>query len=197
MTHRKKNKKPPPQLKRQVTEPPPPKPGVRVFDRVFSGTKLLASLVLGAATILGAWASLRPHVSLEQSTLLDPSDPFSAQFTLTNESYVLGVRDVTSNCYVLSVITSNNVGIEAWGRNLPRTIPLLSPRGTTTVDCPPLIGGLGAGAGTVKKAKIVMTISYRQDWWWNRTSEQYPFLGLLDSQNVLRWTHRSPSEPLP
>ena len=175
-------------------QPSPQTQGQRHFGKTISTGKALWSLLLAALTILGSWALLRPHVSLEQSVVLNPSDPFSAQFTVTNENYVLGVHDVVSNCYVIEMLTSNNVRLEAWGRDSPRTIPTLGPRGTSTVDCPPLVGGLGNGMGIVKKATVVMTVSYREDWWLFRTSEQYPLLGLLDSQNVMHWTHRAPSE---
>jgi hypothetical protein len=40
-----------------------------------------------------------------------------------------------------------------------------------------------AGAGIVLEAKIVIDISYTQNWWPYQQKERFPFVGVRDSQN--------------
>jgi hypothetical protein len=135
-----------------------------------------------------------PHVSLEPDSPLNPQDPFSAQFRVTNENQLFTIRNLTGSCYFVDVVTDHNVGISALGRPLTKVIPGLEPRQGSTIDCPSIIGGIGAGAGNVTKAKIVLQISYRQNWWPFAELETYPFEGMRDAQGFVRWFHRAPSE---
>jgi hypothetical protein len=165
-----------------------------LFEKIRSKSSLAWKLVAGVMAIFGWFVLFHPHVSLEPDRPLNPGDPFSTLFRVKNESKLFAIRDLTSTCHTIDVITSHNVGISGIARPLLRTIPLMEPQSSSTIDCPPMIGGLGAGAGNVLKAEIVIDVSYRQNWWPSQQKEQFPFVGVRDSQNAVSWSHRTLSE---
>jgi hypothetical protein len=177
----------------------PPKKQKRRKDSPFLRGALFGSKWLWAfagivITLLGGFAILRPHVSIDPDLQLNPSDPFSIQFAVKNENGVFEVRELNPSCRTIYVITSHNVGLIGLPpRPLP-TISKLEPNEKSTLICPPWIGGLGAGAGNVNTAFIEMDISYEQAWWPRTESQRFPFRGVIDSQGGVHWTHLTPSE---
>jgi len=72
--------------------------------------KILAGAVTLIATSLGivtAYLSLIPRISVSQTQPLDPADPFSAQFIVSNDG-PLGINDVAFDCAILNVNTLHN-----------------------------------------------------------------------------------------
>jgi hypothetical protein len=159
------------------------------FRKTVSGTRVLWGLILAALAWLGAYALLRPNVSIDPELLLNPGDPFSTQFIVTNENVIFDVKDVQPSCRTIHVITSNNVGQFGLPPRPSPPIPLLSARQKTTINCPTWIGGLGAGAGNVLKAYIEIDVSYRQEWWPGEKTQRFPFKGMVDSLHGVHWTH--------
>jgi hypothetical protein len=161
----------------------------KYFTHALSRTKLLLGLVLSGLTLLGGLALFRPHVSVDPDLVLDPGDPFSTQFNITNQNVLFDVKNLQSFCRTIYVITSHNVGLSGLPPRPSPSIPQLGSQEKTTITCPPWIGGLGAGAGNVLVAYIEMDISYRQDWWPVERQERFPLRGVRDSQNGVHWTH--------
>lgn len=164
------------------------------FARTISRTKLLFGLFVSAATLLGGFALLRPNASVDPDLLLNPGDPFSTQFSVKNENIVFDATDLRPSCRTLYVMTSNNVRQMGLPPLPSPTIPVLSPGQTTTIDCRPWLGGLGAGAGKVLSAYIEIDVNYKQDWWFGRKRQEFPFKGVTDSEGGVHWTHITPAQ---
>src|SRR5271170_7994767 len=75
-------------------------------------------------------------------------------------STVLAVDDVTSICGTKDIVTGNGISISAPGsfKKVQHTIPILEPFGSSTIACPPVMGGLGSWAGVILRAEIEMRI---------------------------------------
>ncbi len=164
------------------------------FRKTVLGTRVLWGLILAVLTWLGAYALLRPNVSIDPELLLNPGDPFSTQFSVTNENVVFDVKDIQPSCRTIHVVTSNNVGLFGLPPRPSPPIPLLGARQKTTINCPPWIGGLGAGAGNVLAACIEIDVSYGQEWWPSEKTQRFPFKGVVDSQHGVHWAHITLSE---
>ena len=67
------------------------------------------------------------------------------------------------------------------------------------MDCPPVMGGIGAWTGQVDKAELEVVATYKQDWWPAQETVRYPFKAITDSQSTVHWAHTTPGEesPLP
>jgi hypothetical protein len=183
-----------PSLPKQAESPRKRSEARRFFLRTVSKTKLLKGFVLTGLSLLGSYALFRPHVSVEPDLLLNPGDPFSTQFSLTNQSRIFDTRDLQPACSTIHVITSHDVGLSGLP---PRPSPLISrlgPQEKTTITCPPWLGGLGAGAGNVLVAYIEIDVSYKQDWWPLNQRERFPLKGVIDSRNGVHWTHITPEQ---
>jgi|SRR5580658_8574442 hypothetical protein len=161
--------------------------------RTIPRLKKLLNFVVIILAFLGGYALFRPNVSVDPDLLLNPGDPFSTQFSVTNENAILDVKDLQPFCRTINVVTSNNIGLFGLPPRPSPPIPVLGPRQKTTINCPPWIGGLGAGAGNVLWAYIEIDVSYKPDWWFRET-QRFPFKGAIDSQKGVHWTHVSPSE---
>lgn len=157
------------------------------------GQVILAIIGLGLG--FGSYLAVaRPHVSVEPALLLNPGDPYSTQFSVTNENSLFAVRDLHPSCRTIDVVTSNNVGMFGMPPRLSPPIPRIEPRAASTIACPPWIGGLGAGAGNVIRAFIEIDVAYKQAWWPFEQTQRFPFKGVIDSQKGVHWTHRTLSD---
>jgi len=85
---------------------------LQVFQKTVSGTKLLWSLVGAVLALLAGFALFRPQVSLDPDILLNPGDPFSTEFSVTNRNRIFTAKDLRPACYTIFVETSNNVEID-------------------------------------------------------------------------------------
>src|SRR2546427_9041913 len=74
------------------------------------------------------------------------------------------------------------------------SIPSLEPAGSSTVDCPPLIGGIGTYSGQVDFAELEIVVSYKQSWWPRAVAARYPFRAMRDVSKAVHWTHITPAE---
>lgn len=164
------------------------------FRRTISSTKLLWGLIVSAMTLLSGFVLFLPNVSIDPELLLNPGDPFSTQFSVTNENLIFDVKDLQPSCRTIHVITSNNVGMFGLPPRPSPSVALLSAREKTTINCPPWIDGLGAGAGNVLVAYIEIDVSYKQAGWPREKIQRFPFKGVTDSQHGVHWTHITLSE---
>ncbi len=71
--------------------------------------------------------------------------------------------------------------------HLNHQMKILTPGASSTVDCPPVIGGLGTYSGQVLYAELEIEVFYSQSWWPFAQSERFPFLSKRDVD-----LHRSP-----
>jgi hypothetical protein len=146
-------------------------------------------LLLAAATLIGGYAIARPNVSVDPDLVLVPGDPYSTQFSVKNENAAFGVRDIQPSCQTIRVITSNNFGMLGLPSRPQPVVPKLDPGQKTTMECWPIIGGLGAGSGKVLTAYIEIHLSYRENWWPWSITQPFPLKGVVDSQGGVHWVH--------
>src|SRR5579864_4042282 len=136
----------------KAKESPPPRRTLLFLKRAFSSTRFLSALGLAILGWIGGYADLYPHISIDPGLLLNPGDPFSTQFTVTNENPMFDIRDLQPSCRTIYVITTHNVGLFGLPPRPSPPIPTLGPKEKSTIDCLPILGGLGAGAGDVMTA---------------------------------------------
>ena len=174
------------------TESETPQPWLRrYFLRPISRTKWVLNLILAVLAFAGGYALLHPHVSVEPELQLNPVDPTSTQFTVTNDNSVFSITDVRPACSTVLIETSNHVRLEGLPPLPSPPIPLIPPRDKSTFNCVRWIGGLGSGAGDVLKAYTLIELLYKQKGWPFATTQRFPFKGLVDSQKAVHWTHRT------
>ena len=173
---------------------PPRSRARRYFVRTIANTKVLWSLFLAGVAIVSVYVQLRPAVSVEPGIVLDPGDPYSTQFEVTNTNPIFGLTELQPSCYTVRTLTKNNVGMSELRSPPVPMVPSLGPGEKTTTVCRPFIGGIGGGAGQVVTAYVIMTVSYRQDWWPFVKVQHFPVKGVVDVQRAVHWTHITASE---
>jgi len=164
------------------------------FGKTISGTKLVKGLFFSGLALASGYALFHPHVSVEPGILLNPGDPFSTQFTVTNDNRILGVQNLRSSCSTVFVETDHNIRLVGLPARPSDVIPRLGPQEQTTIDCPSWVSGFGGGVRNVVKSYIAIRVSYIQDWWPLSKNQVFPFKGATDSQKSVHWTHRTPSD---
>jgi hypothetical protein len=163
--------------------------------------RVLWSLFFAGLALAGGYALFHPHVSIEPELFLNPANPFSTQFKITNESTIFSVHTLTSHCWTQSLSTSHNLSIWDPGggsaRQIQHETALLGPKSSDTIDCAPIMGGIGTYTGNITQANVVISISYQQNWWPFVQTEYYPFNAMQDSGGVSHWVHVTSFEQKP
>ena len=151
---------------------------------------------MAAATLIGLYVVFRPHVSVEPQIVLNPVDPYTTQFNVRNENPMFGIYKVNAVCWPRSMQSGNNFSVLSLTPlpNVHHEIPVLDAGASSTVDCPPAIGGLGAWSGAVVDAELELVVSYRQSWWPFSKEEHFPFAAKRDVQGAVHWVHITPRE---
>jgi hypothetical protein len=149
--------------------------------------------------LLGGYALFRPHVSIEPLTALNPVDPYTTQFNIKNENVLFDVYNVNAVCWPRNMESGNGFSVISPGplMNVHHQIQLLEPGASSTVDCPPVIGGLGSYSGVVANSELEILDSYKQSWWPFSREERYPFASKRDVQGAVHWVHITPHEEKP
>jgi hypothetical protein len=204
---KRRRKKEEAQLRKKInaTEPsilqPPPSPPRRAFQlfrQTVSWTKVGLGVLGAVLTALTYYGTFHPHVSVEPFLTLDPVNPYKTQFSVKNENSIFDVRDVECVCWPRRMESGNGFSIVSPGLlpNVGHTIPTLVPGGSSVVDCPPVIGGLGTYSGNVDFAELEIVVSYKQSWW-PITTTRYPFKAMQDANKAVHWVHTTPAEEKP
>lgn len=154
------------------------------------------SLIVAALTLLGGYAIFRPHVSIEPQIALNPVNPYTTQFNIKNENLIFDIYSIDAVCWPRTMQSGNNFSVVSPGplKNVHHEIARLEPGGNSTVDCPPVIGGIGSFAGVVVDAELEIDVSYRQSWWPFSQQERYAFAAKRDVQGAVHWVHISVHE---
>ena len=162
---------------------------------VVSGRTARAVFAL-LATVVGVYAIFRPHLSVEPYVSLNPVDPYRTQFTLKNENVMFEVHNIDSVCWPRKMESGNGFSIISPGplQNVHHMIPSLEAGDSSTVDCPPVIGGIGTYSGQVAYAELEIVVSYRQSGWPFAVQTRYPFRAVQDVGRAVHWVHITPAE---
>ena len=156
----------------------------------------LWAFVVAALTLLGGYALFRPHVSVEPQIAVNPVNPYTTQFNIKNEHLLFDIHNVNAVCWPRSMQSANNFSVISPVplKNIHHEIPLLEPGANSTVDCPPVIGGIGSYAGVVADAELEIDVAYNQSWWPFSQEERHPFAARRDVQGAVHWVHITPRE---
>jgi hypothetical protein len=172
---------------------------LRAFQRTVSRTRLLWTLLLGGLSLAGGYALFRPHISVEPYVSLDPVDPYKTQFVVKNENRAFNAYNVECVCWPRRMESGNGFSVLSLGPlpNVKHTIPSLEAGDSSTIDCPPIIGGIGTYSGQVDFAELEIVVSYKQSWWPHAISARYPFRAVRDVSKAIHWVHTTPAEEKP
>jgi hypothetical protein len=162
----------------------PPSPDSILFWKKIPGWVYLCVVALSVVITL---VSGYPLFSCNGGERLDPSDPYSEMFTLTNEGYV-PVTDPQVDClYMMKIVKFGQSTIIS----IPFRIQLESTGsighgGKITAPCFAKVNGLDPVPGS----KLDVTVSYA--FWhlnlhWLRRSQTFHFLSVGGSNNSLHW----------
>jgi hypothetical protein len=156
----------------------------------------LWALILAVATLIGAYVVLPPRVSIEPLMALNPVDPYTTQFNLKNENSMFSIYNVNAVCWPRNMESGNGFSVVSPGplNNVHHEIPFLESGASSTIDCPPVIGGIGRWSGAVVNAELEFVISYRQSWWPFLQQERHAFASRRDVQGAVHWVHTTPRE---
>lgn len=172
---------------------------IGVVKRAFTPPKMVGGLVVALLTVVGGWAAVRPHISVEPYLPLNPVDPYSTQFTVKNENSLFDAHDINCVCWPRKMESGNGFSVLSLGMlpNVHHEIRVLKPGASSTVDCPSVIGGVGSYSGQVLYAELEIVVSYSQSWWPSTRTERFPFVSKRDVQGAVHWVHITPEEEKP
>ena len=108
--------------------------GLSALKNTFTGAKALLSLVLVLLALLGGWAVLRPHISVEPYIPLNPVDPYSTQFIVKNENVIFDAHDINCVCWPRTMQSGNGFSVISPTPlpNMHHQIKVLPPGATST-----------------------------------------------------------------
>jgi hypothetical protein len=160
------------------------------------------NLVVVLSVIFGlpaGYVLFKPHVSVEPLMSLDPVNPYTVQFNIKNENSLLEIHDINAVCWPRRMESGNGFSVLSLGPlpNIHREIASLAPGVSGTVDCPPVIGGIGRWSGQVADAELIIDVSYKQSFWFKRVEELFPFGSRRDVQGAVHWVHITGSDLKP
>ena len=192
------------EIRRQATRPQmeqvPQSRARRFLGKARARIKLTWLFVAAGLSLLSVYAgSLRPHISVEPSIALNPVDPYATQFTVKNENRVFDAHDIECACWPRQMSSENGFSVLSFAplQKLTRKIAVLTPGMSSTIDCPPVIGGIGTYSGEVHQAELEIDVSYKQSWWPFAQGERYPFAALRDIGKAVHWVHITPDQEKP
>jgi hypothetical protein len=165
------------------TLPEPPAQRLRWLRSIWSAGKILYAAIGAILGLLALFYELWPAVSIEPYLYLDPRNPFSAQFNITNES-PYSLKNLTYRCRLNAVESELHVTIQgAEGRDeSTHSIPQINAKQKISVTCP-----FPIEIGHLIKADIGFQLSYFFSHW--QITKDTCFHGELDIQKNLQWTY--------
>ena len=169
---------------------PPIRQGILFFDRTLSGTKVVLGLVGAVLALIAYYGVFHPHVSVEPTFSVTPTDPFSTRFEIKNDNTIFNAKNIIPTCYTIFAETAFHFRMTSMPPRRASTIPVLEHESKTTIDCPPWVEGLS----NVTTAYIDIDVTYQQDWWIKEKTQRFPLKGVIDSQQIVHWTHITLSE---
>jgi hypothetical protein len=154
----------------------------KILGKVIATLTLLALL----GTLWVAGVSYLYPISLEPTTPLDPSTPFSAPFTLLNDFY-FPIHNVTYKCHLNQVTFGE--GDEIKNANIStddQPIDWIKPNGKVDIFCP-FHENIAIHGAAFMEADISVDVSFQLLILSNTTI--FPFRGAIDSRGEWHWLH--------
>jgi hypothetical protein len=171
--------------------------GARLWDKLARLSGWTWAVIGGVSILLSLLLPFLADVSFTPRTRLDPTDPFSTLFTVTNEG-VFDIEDVRFACHMNDVeeirylVTVQNLD----GATDPKWEPEIKPHKSQDVAC--LFGVAGVAMrpspngppAEYRVADITLCASFRPSFWWRRKQSER-FIGRTDGQGkIVEWSHQ-------
>lgn len=179
---RKNNRNQPPPLKRR--------------SRFLLSVSRFWKLFVGVSVILGiivSLLSLAPNISVSTSQSLDPKDPLSTPFIITNNGplpihnveILFGINKMTTPPPMNQTISTLSLGYAK------PPIPVLKAHETMTFWCPPVFK---FSRDPINFADISVLVSYRPDFFFWRKTAPYRFVTISNKEGITNWYGKAESE---
>jgi len=149
-------------------------------------------IVAGILATIGGVLSLLPKVVVYAGAPLDPSQPFTTPFTISNEGY-LPIHDVTFRCRIRRAQAEDGAAIIAYEKGISPTgfaVPLITPGEKSTVACPFPFEFNAPFAG----ADFDFVVVFRPDWLLWHQEKSFRFGTTKTKEGQLIWLPRAVSE---
>jgi hypothetical protein len=159
-----------------------------------AATTLIVAVVGLVGSTVGMYWYASPKVMVNVSELLNPVEPFSAPFTISNNGN-FAIHHVTFRCVVLHAGDDFNTHIvmppgSPGAASSDAIVPELNPGETSTVGCPfPFFF-----EHPVTHADVEIFVKYKPEWQPWHQEKPFRFAITRDSQGHLRWMSRAMSE---
>ena len=159
--------------------------------------KTIAS-VIGAVmttfvTALALWLDIRPKIEVAVESALDPRDPFTSRFIVSNAGSILDVENASISCY-FHAMEYEKGGRMAGGFTTiwNPVIGTLETDDSTTGTCWPAISTNDPRYGDkLSSADISIFVDYRVGKWPGRVTKEARFVTVKDAAGNLLWTPRA------
>lgn len=166
-----------------MLKPPSPAPVLAPIPFWKRIPKWLFALLGMLGVLIGIIQSY-PWLSIEESGLLDPANPYSEMFKAKNTGY-LPVTSLFVTC-----ASDTTIGTNVF-HNVSGTLPLadyLGHEGTVTVPCFRLFqtGGDTVSSGSILTITISYAIVYL-NWQMLRRSQKFKFKSIVGADNSQHW----------
>jgi hypothetical protein len=152
--------------------------------------KTALARIIGIATLYSCVVLLPADISVEPYKILDPSNPFTEQFVITNNS-VYSLRNFEAACGIWNFrakVSASQPPIEfgigaGWVGLLdrPPIVPLLSRHDQETINCP-------AWVYDVKSVTLLIDIRFNPPWF-GKKNDRHIFIGKPASSGTVEWLH--------
>jgi hypothetical protein len=159
----------------------------KTVGRLFpSNTVSIASkAVIVLSVLLGFYVAVLPKISASASDPLNPLDPFTSRFTISNDGY-FEVNNSSFSCCIVSA-KYEMVSFDSILINLDTEGPLsLEPGEKVTVPCP-LTTGIGFPHSSLKRAVLRINVRFRPSWYPWYMYKRFVFVSNNTPSGESRW----------
>lgn len=147
--------------------------------------KLLTVAVLTLGVVTG-YLALVPRITIIETEPLNPPDPFSARFLVSNDG-PLGINSFEASCFIVKVVDRNENSImNGVIENRTATKPRMEVGERATLQCP--FARLIQTNSPIAEADIEFSVHFRPDFTWWHVTRIHRFKCVPDSTGLLHWS---------
>jgi hypothetical protein len=183
----------------QVAPPTPPRKGILRWLRVLSPTGWFWTSVSLFVALVGSYYLLRPQIEVEPDTALDPKQPMTTPFRITNRG-VLPIYNVRKECGVKKLETDQSTNQRFTMSELSiiddtePVIPRLDGGESTSVFIPGEHFPFVTPDHPIVSGDIDVVVDYTTAIVRIHRKQYFRFETRKDINNEIRWYHKASSE---
>ena len=167
-------------------------------SKVKNASRRVWTWVVSAAVVIGLWASwveFKPSLHTEPFRQLNPASPFSEAFTVSNDGK-LAVYNLKFYCHIIAAHKGTAIYEDNQMDAEPSKLSTILSSGSTTIYCPIERATGNDSPDKYTRAQITFRVTFQHllhPW---GTQDCFQFLGVLDSDNRVQWTHLNNNCPI-